>query len=1283
MRLDDYRITGRVLETADYIVYRLLSRSDGAVCLAETPRHVHPASGTAYRHAARALGELDGGGAMKLRELRFAGDQPWLIHPDGGEMPLRHWLAGADAGGTEAAWMRKLRWAIAAADSLERVHAAGLVHNALQLERVWVEPRTLQVRYAGWHSSLMPERDAGERDAGTGPLLLSKAQLLYAAPEQTGRIAQAPSRASDIYSLGALLYEALCGRPPFQRQDEAALIYAHVAERYTPLERHASSVGAALSAIVDRCLEKEPARRWTSAAALRDALRRCQEEARARPVRREVGAPSRSERAAIDALRGNIAPHGDDPAAGDAAATERAEAEAACRSDAEPVLPESAGASEGSSAAAIAAVQAYMREALIAGREDEAYARFESSLAAAGSLRERAELFLALVALESERNRPERAVRTAARCLAELGVRWPASSLPRLAARCLRLAWRVRGGRIGRFERLNDCGDERLTLAMRVLAAALNDASLTSRRTWLDGVVLLLDHTLRSGRMPASIGAFAGLAAFHTFLTHRMGRARLWDRLGRELDRAEDRELTIQIAIVRVMTYESWRHAEPELLDRLVRFAERSVEAADRSRQADRLGLLVSVLMLNCGRPLDEIYALYDRSSTGLAAESVDYLLIRYAAAFGRLLDRLRGQRTADERYALAERRLRHGNAGLTAEQRDFLERSALHFGVIADYWEGNCEDGLSALRKLGVLDKKSILQELDTGIYGLYYVLVLAELAPVVMQTERRAYHAAIRGLVKRLARFAARSPYEYRHKHALAAAEYARVVGDEALAERRYEEACAAAGADGHLHNLIIAAENAGKFARERGKPHLARGYLIQAYETALLWGARAKAAQLADTYGHLFYINLMTLSGQMDYRAVTGAVQAIAEEMRTERLLPRLMSTLLRNAGAERGVLAVAEGDGLRIAAIASGDAVDLVSEPMSGSDALCAEIADIAARSHEPVVLPDASREGVFTGIPYIKSRAVRSLLVLPLLKNARLVGIVYLENNLSAGVFTQERLDVLKLLAAQCAVSLENASLYGNVERMKETLEERVEARTRSLELSMKETAAAWAEASIQADRTRIAADVHDIVGHTITSTLLQLEATKRHMSKDEAGAARRLEGVQTLLRQGLNDIRSTIHMLKEADAASPEEALTKLIAATEAGSGVVIEADIGFLPELSGQYRHMLYHALQEGMTNGIRHGGADRFRLRIRYEDELLRFELFNNGAWAGEMAFGFGLSAMQERVERLEGNLTISAEQDGRGVLLAISLPYAARVDIRREALGHEAYGSNAGQV
>lgn len=1271
MRLDGYRITGRVLETAEYIVYRLLSQSDGAVCLAETPQHVHPANGTAFRHAARALTELDGRGAMKLRELRFAGDQPWLIHPDGGEVPLRHWLAAADAGGMEAARMRKLRWAIAAADSLAYVHAAGLVHNALQPERVWVEPRALQVRYAGWHSSLMPERDAADRDAGTGPLLLNKAQLLYAAPEQTGRIAQAPSRASDIYSLGALLYEALCGRPPFQRQDESALIYAHVAERYTPLAQRAPSIGAALSAIVDRCLEKEPARRWTSAAALRDALRSCLEEALARPVRREVGVPAVAARTAADAAREHAAPHVEDLAGGDAAAAGRAEAAAACCRDPDPALPESADAAADSSTAAITALKAHMRETLIAGREDEAYARFESVLAAAGSVQERTELFLVLVSLESERNRPERAVRTAARCLAELGIRWPASSLPRLAARGLRLAWRVRSRRIDRFERLGDCGDERLTLGMRVLAAALGDASLTSPRIWLDGVVLLLEHTLRSGRMPASIAAFAGMATLHTYGTHWLGSARLWDRLGRELDRAEDRELTIQAAIVRVVTFDSWRYAEPELLDRLVQFAERGVNSADRSWQADKLGLLVSVLMLHCGRSLDEVYTLYDRSSSGLAASSADYIMIRYAAAFGQLLDRLRGQRTADERYALAERRLYRGAAGLTAEQRDFLERSALHFSVIADYWEGNYEEALTTFRRLGALNTRSILPEHDSGVYGLYYVLVLAELAPVVMQTERRVYGAAIRKLVKKLARFAARNPYEYRHKHALAAAEYARVVGNEALAERRYEEACVAAGADGHLHNLIIAAENAGRLAHERGKPHLARGYLIQAYEAALLWGARGKAAHLAGAYGHLFYINPMTPSDQMDYRAVTGAVQAIAEEMRIERLVPRLMSTLLHNAGAERGVLAVAEGDGLRVTATASGEDVNLVSEPMAGSNSLCVEIADIAARSHEPVVLADASREGFFAGIPYIKSRAVRSLLVLPLLKNARLVGIVYLENNLSAGVFTQERLDVLKLLAAQCAVSLENASLYGNVERMKETLEERVAARTRSLELSMKETAAAWAEASIQADRTRIAADVHDIVGHTITSTLLQLEATKRHMSKDEAGAARRLAGVQTLLRQGLNDIRSTIHMLKEADAASPEEALTKLIAATEAGSGVVIEADIGFLPELSGQYRHMLYHALQEGLTNGIRHGGADRFRLRIRYEDELLRFELFNNGASGGEIAFGFGLSAMQER---LEGSLTINAERVERGVLLAITLPYAARVDIRKEVLNHE---------
>lgn len=244
--------------------------------------------------------------------------------------------------------------------------------------------------------------------------------------------------------------------------------------------------------------------------------------------------------------------------------------------------------------------------------------------------------------------------------------------------------------------------------------------------------------------------------------------------------------------------------------------------------------------------------------------------------------------------------------------------------------------------------------------------------------------------------------------------------------------------------------------------------------------------------------------------------------------------------------------------------------------------------------------------------------------------------------------------------------------------MSESLEQLVRERTAELEdtnvnlrASMHETSQALAEIAVLEERNRIARDMHDHVGHALTAALIQIEAAKLLIGNDEQEALAKLTASRESVSQGLESIRETVHKMKQAY--EDDEfilSLRKLISDVEQSTGVVIEADIdletkqeaSLQPTLLSHtpaIKKMIYHALQEGLTNGIKHAAATRFEFSLRLADgDMISFRLANNGHTYTEAPFGFGLKAMQERITQLDGTLRIS-DHDGDGCMLAIDVP------------------------
>ncbi|MBV8095109.1 MAG: PAS domain S-box protein, partial [Acetobacteraceae bacterium] len=331
----------------------------------------------------------------------------------------------------------------------------------------------------------------------------------------------------------------------------------------------------------------------------------------------------------------------------------------------------------------------------------------------------------------------------------------------------------------------------------------------------------------------------------------------------------------------------------------------------------------------------------------------------------------------------------------------------------------------------------------LERADYHLYSALSHAGISDSVAADQRQQHMEAMASHYQQLAVWAERCPENFEHRAALVSAEMARLEGRELHAMRCYEQAIRAARASGFVHNEAIAYERASAFYRARGFDEFAELCLRKARYSYLRWGAGGKVRQLDRMHPHLREEErqpdpMSTIGAPVDHLDLATVIkvsQAVSSEMVLGRLVATLLRTAIEQAGAERGLLLLLRRDALRIEAeaITDGDAVivQLCDKPASPA-ALPESVLHYVQRTRESVILDDASAENPFSADAYIRQHHARSILCLPFLNQAKLIGVLFLENNLAPCVFALGRLAVLKLLASQAAIALENARLYSDL-----------------------------------------------------------------------------------------------------------------------------------------------------------------------------------------------------------------------------------------------------------
>ena len=451
------------------------------------------------------------------------------------------------------------------------------------------------------------------------------------------------------------------------------------------------------------------------------------------------------------------------------------------------------------------------------------------------------------------------------------------------------------------------------------------------------------------------------------------------------------------------------------------------------------------------GTPLDKVYQDSERCIN--FTRRVKYGMVEnMAICEQRLVQALRGQTLhvgsfEDESFSekVFEERIKSDVHSAACYQTNKLQSS---------FFAG---DYPAALRAIGEVKGRLFLISGETATIRYYFhaALTLAVCRAAADGEEKKTLASLLNDYLKILKVWADNYPPTFQNLYSLARAEAARADGRDLEAMRLYEESIRSARENGFVQNEALAHELAAKFWLSAGYEDFARLHMTKAHRGYQLWQAWGKTRAMEAQYPQWLPAETGRYPAggaaphspgdtSLDTDTMIKATQAISSKIELDRLLATVMKIIIENAGAQEGFLILKKDDHWVIAAQGNGNqsrATGANPVRIDESDALSVSAVNYVARTKERLVLDDAAHQGAFAKEPHIVRQKTKSLLCTPLLSQGRLIGILYLENNLTTHAFTPDRSRLLEVLVAQAAISLENARIYTDLRKREEALRE--------------------------------------------------------------------------------------------------------------------------------------------------------------------------------------------------------------------------------------------------
>jgi predicted ATPase/GAF domain-containing protein/HPt (histidine-containing phosphotransfer) domain-containing protein len=627
---------------------------------------------------------------------------------------------------------------------------------------------------------------------------------------------------------------------------------------------------------------------------------------------------------------------------------------------------------------------------------------------------------------------------------------------------------------------LPEVTDAEKLVALQLLFHVVAPAIMTYPPLFILAELITFDLALTHGTTAVcaknfvDVGMIQGAALGDYAAAYRLGKVAF-----RVVERYDARALAGQVHFVFAAYVSPWGAPYAEAVASFEEGRRLDIETGDHQHLAFNETLHLRML-LQLGRHLDECDAAAQAAATLLdrihATVQVNGIrLCQHAIDELRGLD---GERRRASTEQLTHDILASGNAQYAFQhgQVEMLVNVLLGDWDAAErWWEFTSRWQMAASTLLTVPE------------YHLLQVLVSAHRRwPRASENERPQLLAEMEKNVRLLEGWRELCPENFAHKHLLAAAELARVKGEQpGLVVALYDEAIGATESQ-FLHLRALASELFGQFLRGLGRARLAEPMLRDALQLYAQWGSLAKVrrleAQIDGWFPRSRGAPAPSLEGSarrepgapaagvhrnaldrdaldrnaLDLGSVLKANRAISGEVKTERLFAALMSAILENAAAQHGCLVLCEDDQqLYVRARADQHTSDRdvsVRHPLDAERRACHQIVRFVARSQEVLVIDDASAHPIFASDAYVLEHGVKSVLCMPIVNLGRLVAVLYVENGATTHAFTRDRVETLRLIAGQAAVSITNASLY-------EGLERKVEERTRELAAKSRKVAA--------------------------------------------------------------------------------------------------------------------------------------------------------------------------------------------------------------------------------